>query len=321
MHECHSNHAGRLRPWLRRAFVALGAVALLAALGAAPATPAGAAAWWVYPLGLFWFCFALGIIAVMAGVGGGVFYVPMVATLFPFHLDFVRASGIMIASAGALSAGSGLLRRGLASLRIALPMSVVGTIASAIGVRVGLAVPVEMVRTAIGVVVCVCAGLMMLGRKRDAAPNMEWDALGRALRIEGAYVDDTTGEVVRWRVHRTALGFAIFVGVAFLGGMFGMGAGWASVLVLTLVMGVPIKVAAATSNFLILMTGVSAFWVYLGRGCVIPLIAVPSMAGLMLGAQLSVKLLARAKATQIRVVIVVVLLFVGIRMVWMGIGG
>ena len=77
--------------------------------------------WWFWPLILFFFCFALGIIAVLAGVGGGVLYVPLVSGFFPFHIDFVRGAGLMVALAGALAAGPGLLRRNLASLRLALP--------------------------------------------------------------------------------------------------------------------------------------------------------------------------------------------------------
>jgi hypothetical protein len=57
------------------------------------------------------FCLVLGILAVMAGVGGGVLYVPLVSGFFPFHIDFVRGVGLMVALAGALAAGPGLLRR------------------------------------------------------------------------------------------------------------------------------------------------------------------------------------------------------------------
>ncbi|NIQ92691.1 MAG: sulfite exporter TauE/SafE family protein, partial [Deltaproteobacteria bacterium] len=35
--------------------------------------------WWFWPVVLFVFCFVLGIIAVLAGVGGGVLYVPLVS--------------------------------------------------------------------------------------------------------------------------------------------------------------------------------------------------------------------------------------------------
>ncbi len=48
------------------------------------------AAWWVWVLLLFVFSFVLGIFAVLAGVGGGVLFVPIVSSFFPFHLDFVR---------------------------------------------------------------------------------------------------------------------------------------------------------------------------------------------------------------------------------------
>jgi uncharacterized membrane protein YfcA len=47
----------------------------------------------------------LGVVSVVAGVGGGVLFVPIVSGLFPFHLDFVRGTGLLIALAGALAAG------------------------------------------------------------------------------------------------------------------------------------------------------------------------------------------------------------------------
>jgi len=57
--------------------------------------------WWFWPVVLFFFCLVLGVLAVMAGVGGGVLYVPLVSGFFPFHIDFVRGIGLMVALAGA----------------------------------------------------------------------------------------------------------------------------------------------------------------------------------------------------------------------------
>jgi uncharacterized membrane protein YfcA len=89
-----------------------------------------------------------------------------------------------------------------------------------------------------------------------------------------------------------------------LAGMFGLGAGWANVPVLNLVMGVPLKVSVATSKFLLSITDTSAAWIYLNRGCVIPLIAVPSIVGLMLGSILGVRILAVAKPKFIRYMVI-----------------
>jgi len=93
--------------------------------------------WWFWPLILFFFCFLLGILAVMAGVGGGVLYVPLVSGFFPFHIDFVRGVGLMVALAGALAAGPGLLRRNLANLRLALPVALIASTFSIIGAMLG----------------------------------------------------------------------------------------------------------------------------------------------------------------------------------------
>ena len=61
--------------------------------------------WWVWPIALFTVTFLLGVVAVLGGVGGGVLFVPIVSGFFPFHLDFVRGAGLLLALCGALAAG------------------------------------------------------------------------------------------------------------------------------------------------------------------------------------------------------------------------
>ena len=158
--------------------------------------------WWVWPLALFAVCFLIGVVAVLAGVGGGVLFVPLVGGFFPFHLDFVRAAGLLLALSGALSAGPALLRGGLASLRLALPLALVGSITSIGGAMLGFALPVAVLQTALGAVILAIAALMWRGRAQDAAPPPP-DALAAALRMNGIYQDAASGREVRWSVHRT----------------------------------------------------------------------------------------------------------------------
>src|SRR5688572_1982364 len=130
---------------------------------------AAAFPWWIWPLALFAVTFLLGIVAVPAGVGGGVLFVPIVGGFFPFHLDFVRGAGLLLALSGALSAGPALLRGGLASLRLAMPLAVVGSITSVGGAMLGFALPTAVLQTALGAVILAIAALMWLGRAQDAA--------------------------------------------------------------------------------------------------------------------------------------------------------
>jgi hypothetical protein len=72
---------------------------------------ADAVAWWVWPLGLFVTCFLMGIVAVPAGIGGGTLFVPIVGSFFPFHLDFVRGAGLLVALASAWRPAHAAARR------------------------------------------------------------------------------------------------------------------------------------------------------------------------------------------------------------------
>ncbi len=283
------------------------------AQAAAEAVTGSDVAWWIWPLILLVFCFVLGVIAVLAGVGGGVLFVPLVSGFFPFHLDFVRGAGLMVALAGALAAGPGLLKRNLASLRLALPVALIASTFSIAGAMVGLALPAHVVQLCLGVTIIGIAVLLLLAKNSVVPVVNKQDAIGVALGMGGAFMEPTTGEAIQWKTHRTLQGMLLFILIGLMAGMFGLGAGWANVPVLNLLMGVPLKVSVGTSKFLLSIADTSAAWVYLNQGAVIPMIAVPSIVGLMAGSVVGVRLLALANPKFIRYMVITVLFFAGVQ--------
>ncbi len=277
-------------------------------------------AWWFWPLALLIFCFVLGVIAVLAGVGGGVLFVPLVSGFFPFHLDFVRGAGLMVALAGALAAGPGLLRLNLASLRLALPVALVASTFSIAGAMIGLALPTHIVQICLGVTILGIAVLLLLAKNSVMPTVTKQDAIGMALGMNGSFLEPTSGDVVSWKTHRTLPGILLFIIIGLMAGMFGLGAGWANVPVLNLLMGVPLKVSVGTSKFLLSIADTSAAWVYLNQGAVIPMIAVPSIVGLMAGSVVGVRLLALANPKFIRYMVIGVLSFAGVQALLKGLG-
>ena len=285
---------------------------------AAPAVAAAGAAseavaWWVWPVALFVVCFALGIVAVPAGVGGGVLFVPIVSGFFPFHLDFVRGAGLLVALASALAAGPNLLRVGLADLRLALPLALLASASSIAGAMVGLALPAATVQIALGTTILGIVALMATAKKSEFPVVAAPDRLSAALGIHGIFHDLATGRNIDWRVHRTPMGLVLFTGIGMLAGMFGMGAGWANVPVLNLTMGAPLKVSAGTSSFILSLVDSAAAWVYVNEGAVLAAIAVPSVLGMMLGARIGARLLTVMKAVVVRRLVLTLLLFSGLR--------
>jgi len=301
--------------------VGLGSILLLlttsahAASGAVAATP-----WWIWPAALFVACFLMGIVAVPAGIGGGTLFVPIVGSFFPFHLDFVRGAGLLVALASALAAAPMLMRGGLASVRLALPLALVASASSIGGALLGLALPVAAVQTALGLIVLGIVALMLAARKSEFPTVAAPDALGRALALHGVFTDGATGRHIDWQVHRTPLGLFVFLLIGVLAGLFGIGAGWANVPALNLLMGAPLKVSAGTSGLVLSLVDSSAAWVYLNQGAVLPMIAVPSVVGMMLGAKIGARLLHVLSGAVIRRLVIGVLLFAGMRALLKGLG-
>lgn len=277
-------------------------------------------AWWFWPLILLIVTFIMGVLAVLGGVGGGVLFVPIISGFFPFHLDFVRGAGLLVALSGALAAGPGLLKMNLASLRLAIPVALIASTCAIIGAMIGLALPTNVVQICLGAtIIGIC--ILMLTAKKSTFPDVpRADKLSSILGIYGVYQEGSTGQIIDWKIHRTPLGLLLFIAIGIMAGMFGLGAGWANVPVLNLIMGAPLKISVATSKFLLSITDTSAAWIYMNKGCVIPMMVVPSIVGIMLGSFVGVHLLKIAKPTFIRWMVIGILAFAGVKALLKGLG-
>ena len=301
-------------------------LAVLLAGAAAPAralaapSAASAVSWWERPLALFLVTFLIGIAAVLAGVGGGVLFVPVVAGLFPFHLDFVRSTGLLLALAGALAAGPSLLMSGMASLRLALPFALVGSVFSIVGALLSFQVPANVMQAMLGIAIALIVLLMWRSGSTESSAGAGSDRIAASLGLAGAYFDSVSGRDVDWRVRHTIGGFAAFAVIGLVGGMFGLGAGWANVPALNLLLGVPLKGAVATSSIVMSIVNTSAAWIYIERDAVLPMIVTPSLVGVMLGARIGARLLPRVPAPVLRRIVIVILLLAGSRALLTGFG-
>lgn len=276
--------------------------------------------WWGWTLILFVVTFLIGIVSVLGGVGGGVLFVPIVSGFFPFHLDFVRGAGLLVALTGSLAAGPFLLKKGMADLRLSMPLALMASAGAIGGAMLGLALPGNIVQIGLGVTIVAIALIMLKARNSEYPQVKRPDALSAALQISGIYHEESKGENIIWQVHRTPQSLAVFVVIGVMAGMFGLGAGWANVPVLNLMMGVPLKVAVSTSKFLLSITDTSAAWIYINKGAVLPIIVAPSVIGMMLGARIGVALLTRTRPSVIRYIIIALLFLAGLRALLKGCG-
>jgi len=283
--------------------------------------------WWMWPAILFVFTFTIGLIAPVSGVGGGVLFVPITTAFFPFSVDFIRGTGLVMAMCSAISSTPTLAKKGLASLKVMAPVVVVSMAFSIIGGIVGLwitnAFPTGKyyIDIALGIILWFIFYVMLTSKKVEFPEVTHIDNFSRKLGMKGEWYEPNLDEVVEYHTTRFFAGVPTFALVGFIAGMFGLGAGWANVPVLNLIMGAPIKVATSTSMMIITLNDAAAAWVYLSKGAMLPLIVVPSVVGISIGARIGAKLAVKAKPKVVRYLVMAIMLGAGILDIIKGLGG
>jgi uncharacterized membrane protein YfcA len=192
-----------------------------------------------------------------------------------------------------------------------MPLALMGSVTSIVGAIVGLALPTRAVQVSLGVAILAIAAFMWRVGRSPRERVMQSDPLADALGMHGVYQDGALSRRVEWKVHRTPAALVVFAGIGMLAGMFGLGAGWANVPALHVLMGAPLKLSVGTSGLLLSVVDTSAAWVYLNRGAVLPLVVVPSILGAILGAKIGARLLGLAPALLVRRIVLALLVVAG----------
>ncbi len=106
-----------------------------------------------------------------------------------------------------------------------------------------------------------------------------------------------------------------------LSGLLGIGSGAVKVLAMDQVMRLPFKVSTTTSNFMIGVTAAASAGVYLNRGYIDPVLAMPVMLGVLAGATAGAAVLTRSRSARLRTIFGVVIGALAIQMIVKGLRG
>lgn len=269
----------------------------------------------------------IGIVAVLGGVGGGVVFTPLMMGFTSIDSFIIRATGLLVAMAGSLVAARPFLNRGLANIRLLLMAAVPYAIFAIIGAMLAGYVKESagdtgeaIIRLSLGCLVIGIAFLIIFGGRRVEYPEVKnVDGITERLGLAASYYEQSLNKVVNYRVKRAPVGIGLFCFVGLISGLFGLGAGWAMVPALNLVMMAPLKVAAASSKVLIGIGDTAAVWPYMMDGGIFALFAVPCVLGLVIGTIIGAKIMLRVKAGFVRYLIIAIMFGSGIKLVLDGV--
>jgi len=86
-------------------------------------------------------------------------------------------------------------------------------------------------------------------------------------------------------------------------------------------MRIPFKVSTATSNFMIGVTAAASAGIYLKRGYIDPILAMPVMLGVLIGSFAGARVLPHARTRVLRIVFALVVSVLAIEMIVSGLAG
>lgn len=203
-----------------------------------------------------------GIIGALLGLGGGLLITPLLNLLFGIPIEVAIATSLVAVIGTSSATASVYVEQKLSDIRLGMVLELATTMGAVSGAVVAGLLSRRML-TILFSLFLAYAGTSMLRR-----------AGSRELASE---------DPEEYRVKRVPLGLFLSYLAGGISGLLGVGGGPIKVPLMYLLMGIPLKVATATSNFMIGVTAAASAFVYYQRGHILAYPTAPVVVGVFAG--------------------------------------
>ena len=267
---------------------------------------------------------AAGLVGSLTGLGGAVIVIPALVILFGVPIPIAIGTGAITILATSSAAGSAFIRDRLSDLRIGMFLE----IATVPGALLGATATVLLTHASLDDALLVALGVVLLlvlpgvvARRREELPGpVTPDERSRSFGLSGRYRDQVLGRDVEYQAERTTPALGVMFGAGVVSGMFGIGAGVFKVLALEKYLRLPMKVATATSSFMIGVTAAAGAGILFAAGFINPLIAAPVALGTAAGAYGGSRVLPTLRNETVRLVFIPFIVLLAIESILRGFG-
>lgn len=259
-----------------------------------------------------------GFLGALTGLGGGVVVVPALTLALGVDIKYAIGASLVSVIATSSGAAAAYVREGYSNIRIGMLLEIATTLGAIVGAVLAVHVTTHAIAIVFGLVL-LQAAYQSFRPDHGSGTLVESDTLGRKFRLGSTY--PVGSELRSYGVRNVPTGFGLMFGAGALSGLLGIGSGAVKVIAMDRAMKIPFKVSTTTSNFMIGVTAAASAGVYLSRGYIDPRVAMPVMLGVLGGAFLGTRVLARARVHTLRLVFGCVVLALAIEMIANGILG
>jgi uncharacterized protein len=286
-----------------------------------------------------------GIFGSLLGLGGGVLIVPLLTLGFGLSLREAAAVSLVSVIVTSSAAASVYLQRHTANLRLGMTLELFTAVGALAGGLIAFTLSDRVLAALFALLLGYTAFTM--ARRKDprpapaAAPSVDSVAVGQGAAADPGVAEPPivpeheeiqaadTGPLSRlrsddtltrlsgpgYRVRNLGRGIigALFAGI--VSAILGVGGGIVKVPVMHLVMGVPLRIATATSNLMIGVTATASAIIYVLRGGMDAYVAGPIAVGVFIGATIGSRIAPRVDLRVLRLLFVIVMIYTALQMV------
>ncbi|WP_054844477.1 sulfite exporter TauE/SafE family protein [Vulcanisaeta souniana] len=260
----------------------------------------------------------------LLGLGGAVILTPLLTILLNLPIQYSAGISLVSAISTSIMAGSRFLRMGLPNTKVFIALSSAGTT----GAIMGSLMAYHIINSGYNwILYLVFSGVMYMAMALVARPKQHVvTALPVDVRdsyvVTGSYLDQALKVYVNYGIRRSNLlkawgGVMLFGGV--ISGLLGIGGGPINMLALYWAAEMPIKVASATSNLIVGATAATSGTLYWFFGYIQPFMAMASVIGIVIGANISTHILPKARGgSTIKILLLSIFSYLAYRMLLSG---
>ncbi|MCB9857781.1 MAG: sulfite exporter TauE/SafE family protein [Phycisphaerales bacterium] len=259
-----------------------------------------------------------GMLGSVLGLGGGIIVVPALSLWLGVDIRYAIGASIVSVIATSSGAGAAYVKDQMVNLRLGMFLELATTTGALSGAFLAGRLTGKWLEVAFGLALIYTAYAMWRHNYGAERVDHRPDRLADALRLNGVYHNHATGEQVSYRVYRTGAGFALSGIAGIMSGLLGIGGGVIKVPAMSVYMRVPLKVAAATSTFMIGVTAAASAGVYFARGDIDPYVAGPTAIGVVCGSLIGSRQMRRLNSAALRAAFTIVLIVVAVQMLHRG---
>lgn len=236
-----------------------------------------------------------GIIGALFGLGGGVIFVPVLTIIFGQDAITAAAASLVGIVATSTGSSSGYVKKGLSNIRLGMMMEITTTIGAIAGAIIATYLE--------NWILLVIFSMVMLysGFKMAVSPEKIVTESENTSKMTFTYSDPASKvDNQQYTVKNTRSGMALCTVAGAVSSMTGVGGGAIKVPLMNIYMHIPVKVASATSSYMIGITAFSGAVIYFIQGAIDFKIAAAVAVGAYIGAIVGTYVSSKVNAKSIK---------------------